>query len=336
MKKPACGRCNFQGDSRLGRSSAEILCLIDGTWHEDSYSCKHWSEYAPHLSNQQRVQLAIARKNEEDDERRHRETLEHLARRDPPINITLTQTQHQTQVQQQAPPTLPNRKPTSWFLKHIREIVIAGVGTLFGGWLLFYAGPQGPKAGRDIEVSRPKPRIASSPLQSAPVIRVASTKFGIYKPLHPQAPGQTKAQIQVRVVNDSDFYPAQQVHVRFLTDDGLVPKHRADSDEWNAQQGTPSLYTFDLPRRGVAEVPWRPDIPGDSQELYGSGKAKFTLVIHISWEDLEHKKYELLDTFELAYNRELKDFILEKKASYNSFFDSDKIREALAEWSRTR
>lgn len=146
MKKPACGRCNFQGDSRLGPSSAEILCLIDGTWHEDSYSCKHWSEYAYHLSNQQRAQLAIARKNEEDAERRHQETLEYLAKRDPPVNITVIQAQHQTQSQHQtqhATLLSPRERPIfrEWFLKHIREIVVGAVVILVGGWLMFFLGP---------------------------------------------------------------------------------------------------------------------------------------------------------------------------------------------------
>ena len=202
--------------------------------------------------------------------------------------------------------------------------------------LLDYLQQTNPCRGDAINISPPEPQIAKSPVQIAPVIRVTPIRFIIYKPSQPQAPGQEKALIQVRVSNDSSLHPAHQVHVRFLTDDGLVPKHRADSDEWNAQMGTPSLYTFGLPPRGVQEVVWRPDIPGDSQALYCTGKAEFTLAIHVSWEDLEHKKYELLDTFELACNRELNDFVFEKKAGYNSFFDGDKIRGALGEWPQSR
>ena len=92
------------------------------------------------------------------------------------------------------------------------------------------------------------------------------------------------------------------------------------------------MYTFDLPPLGVQEVVWRPDLPSDSQTVYGTGKARFTLVIHVSWEDLEHKKYELLNKFEVAHNSELKDFILEKRAGYNSFFDGEKTHGALREW----
>ncbi|MBI3319184.1 MAG: hypothetical protein HYZ89_01160 [Candidatus Omnitrophica bacterium] len=171
--------------------------------------------------------------------------------------------------------------------------------------------------------------VSSSPLQIAPVIRVTSPTFEIYKPQQPQAPGQEKARIRVRVSNDSHLHSARQVHVRFLTDDGLGPsRHRADSDEWNAQMGTPSLYTFDLSPRGNQEVVWQPDIPGNSEALYSSGKAQFTVAIHVSWEDLAHKRHEALDAFKLAYNQELKDFILERQASYNSFFDGAVISYA--------
>jgi len=264
---------------------------------------------------------------------------------------------------QQTTPTLPEQKPIPWFAKHVLEIIIGVIVILVGAWATYFYGPQGRgiptnkgvaneprvrgmegvtiadlKAGRNIniDVSQPGPQSAKSPVEIAPVIRVTPIRFIIYKPSEPQVPGQEKAWIQVRVSNDSSLHPAHQVHVRFLTDDGLIPKHRADSDEWNTKMGTPSLYTFDLPPRGVQEAMWRPDIPGDSQALYGAGRARFTLAIHISWEDLEHKKYELLDMFELAYNRELKDFVLEKKANYNSFFDGDKIRGALGEWSKLK
>jgi len=354
----------------LSTTSHEILCLIDGTWHEDSYSCKHWSAYAYHLSNQQRGQLAIARKNEEDAERRHRETLEYLVRRDPPLNITLTQTQHQTQsqnqtqIQQQSTPPLPEQSPTPFKrFKWFRKLILGVVIVVAGAWATYFYGPPANKdtvgvsniqqvrgaevvniadleAGRDnitnvTNIFQSEPRtVESSPFQIAPVIRVTPTRFRIYKPSQPQAPGQEKAWIQVKVSNDSSLHSAHQVHVRFLTSDGLAPEHRADSDKWNAQQGTASLYTFDLPPGGFQEVIWRPDIPRDSQALYGTGKAWFTLAIHVSWEDLEHKKYESFDEFELAYNRELKDFVLEKKVGYNSFFDGDKIRGVLSEWSQ--
>jgi hypothetical protein len=57
MKK-VCGTCNFQINSRAGKSGVEILCAHDNEWHKDnSPDCGKWAEYVASLSPQDRLSI---------------------------------------------------------------------------------------------------------------------------------------------------------------------------------------------------------------------------------------------------------------------------------------
>lgn len=60
-----CGGCLFQGTSRIGKTSAEILCFYDSSWHPEAYSCDKWSTYS-NLSKEIRFQMASKLKEKED------------------------------------------------------------------------------------------------------------------------------------------------------------------------------------------------------------------------------------------------------------------------------
>jgi len=60
MKK-VCGNCNFQIDSRAGKSGIEILCAHDNEWRKDnSPNCGKWAEYIAKLSPQDRLSIAVS------------------------------------------------------------------------------------------------------------------------------------------------------------------------------------------------------------------------------------------------------------------------------------
>lgn len=57
MKK-VCGTCNFQVDSRAGKSGVEIRCAQDNEWRKDnSPDCGKWTEHISSLSPKDRISL---------------------------------------------------------------------------------------------------------------------------------------------------------------------------------------------------------------------------------------------------------------------------------------
>ncbi len=179
-----------------------------------------------------------------------------------------------------------------------------------------------------------KDRMESAAVQG-PTIFATPISFGIYKPSDPQVSGQVKAKIKVKVTNQGGIGYLYNIHVVFLTDDGTG--HKTNSDTWNAQMGTKSLYTLDsLGPLKEEEMIWRPDIPSNAEQLYKAEKAMFRLTVYIAWQDRSHKRFSSLSLSELKYNRELNAFIFETKDTYSSVYDKGKIDEYLTkEWAIT-
>jgi hypothetical protein len=188
------------------------------------------------------------------------------------------------------------------------------------------------KAGRDVNISinqRLQDGVTRS-VGEGPFIYAEPVEFILYKPSNPQAPGQEKVWIKIKLTNQSDAHYAYNVHVNFLTDDGTG--HKTNSDNWNAQMGTKSLYTFNsiAPLKEEYAV-WKPDVPANSEHLYKTGKANFKLAIHVSWRDREGKEHASLSQSELRYNRELDVFLFEVRGIYNSLHHKEKINTLLSE-----
>ena len=187
------------------------------------------------------------------------------------------------------------------------------------------------KAGRDINISITR-ESRDNTLQNSieiPFIYAVPVEFIIYRPSEPQALGQTKAWIKAKLVNQNGTHYANNVHVKFLTDDGTG--HKTDSDSWNAQMGTPSLYTFDsiAPRQDRYAV-WKPDIPSNADQLYKSREATFKLGLYVTWSDNEKREHALLNLSELKHNKELGVLLFEVKESLDSFHDEALIEARIA------
>ncbi len=191
------------------------------------------------------------------------------------------------------------------------------------------------KAGRNINISivqGSQDNALKNPIE-VPFIYAVPVEFIIYRPSEPQAPGQTKAWIKAKLTNQNGTHYANGVHVRFLTDDGTG--HKADSDSWNAQMGTPSLYTFDsiAPRQERYAV-WRPDIPSHADLLYKNGETTFKLGLYVTWSDDERREHAFFSLSELKYNKELDVLLFEVKESLDSFHDETLIDARLAEFDQ--
>ncbi len=145
------------------------------------------------------------------------------------------------------------KHPLTWILIVVIPVVFVYRNNLFGV---------------KTETSEKVGAIQGSTMFATPVA------FRVYKPSSPQVPGQEKAEIKVKVTNQGGFGYLYNVHVTFLTDDGA--RHKTNSDTWNTQEGTKSLYTFDsIGPLKEEEVIWRPDLPSNAEQLYKTRKATF-------------------------------------------------------------
>lgn len=193
---------------------------------------------------------------------------------------------------------------------------------------------QALKAGRDINISinpglKEKAKLS---IADIPFIFAEPAEFIIYKPLDSKTPGQEKLWIKIKLTNQSAYY-ANNVHINFLTEDGTG--HKTNSDLWNEEMGTKSLYTFNsICPSDKKYAAWRPDVPPNYEQLLKSGKAMFKLVIYVKWKDMQNKEYDFLSLSELRYNKELDTFVFEVKENYNSLNDRAKIDFVLDEFEK--
>ena len=192
-------------------------------------------------------------------------------------------------------------------------------------------------AGRDINISiNQGESIPQDVGREAPFVYASPVRFIIYRPSEPQAPGQTKAWIEVKLTNQSETRFANRVHVNFLTEDGTG--HMTNSDSWNTDMGTPSLYTFDsiAPLEQKRAV-WKPDIPSNAEALYKDAGKTFRLALHITWQDgVRDNEHGFLSLSELRYNRELDTFLFEVTEELDALHSEGRIREMLKQFALNR
>ena len=327
MVEPACGRCNFQGDSRSGKTSSEILCLIDGNWHEELYSCKHWVEYAYHLSRPERVQLAIARKNEDDAERRHREALERIERHSS-IHINVNQTQHQTQsqnqtqAQQQATRALshpPEQKPELW--KRFGKWLLALVGIVITAWVLDLFGPQA----------------------QLPTKQVASPRLSLRTDFRPAYVGPARGRIDevvcvpVGIYNNSDAFALDpQFDILMNYTSWAKP---TSLKQYQTDQKMPTSGMSRLERGAKWESSPNElclSVVSNAAQIYQQGTQQCQIEINLEWLDAARKKYRLVHFAQLTYAEPAENtqgyFWFRPVAQYDTLSGPDSLSQVHRHW----